>query len=112
MLLRGSRGADMKTTRINASAHASHVDHAVVAWKPIEIAISHRARLMGASALAGGALRGLAIAAGMVAVFGASPASAQCFSGTAGVLDTGACEHAAATGAQSTAVGLNANATG
>jgi hypothetical protein len=32
---------------------------------------------MGASALAGGALRGLAIAAGMVTIFGAAPARAQ-----------------------------------
>jgi len=40
---------------------------------------------MGASAIAGGALRGLAIvagAAGMATAFGAAPASAQCFSGT------------------------------
>src|SRR5262249_27636665 len=114
MLLRGSRGADMKTTRINASAHASHVDHAVVAWKPIEIAISHRTRLMGASSIAGGALRGLVVAAGMVTVLGASPALAQCFSGGGSGLTTGGagCDAVVPAGANATAVGQGANATG
>jgi hypothetical protein len=45
------------------------------------ILLSRRARFMGASAIAGGVLRSLAVAAGMVTVFGSSPASAQCFSG-------------------------------
>src|SRR5437588_9079455 len=71
-----------------------------------------RAGLLASSALAGGTLRGLALATGVVAAVGVSPALAQCFSGTGGVLNTAACEHAAATGANSTAVGLNANATG
>src|SRR5262245_15834770 len=70
-----------------------------------------RARLLGASAIAGGALRSLA-AVGMVTGFGAAPALAQCFSGAAGNLLTASCEHAAATGVNSTAVGLGANATG
>src|SRR5262245_36831277 len=50
----------------------------------ISILPRRRARFMGASAIAGGALRGLAIAAGIVTVSGASPALAQCFSGAAG----------------------------
>src|SRR5262249_56825035 len=41
------------------------------------IPVSRRTRLMGASAIAGGALRSLAIAAGVVTVFGAAPAFAQ-----------------------------------
>ena len=70
------------------------------------------AGIMGASAIAGGALRGLAIAAGIVTVFGATPAAAQCFSGTGGTLLMPACNITAATGVASTAVGLSANATG
>src|SRR5262249_1441778 len=76
------------------------------------IPVSRRARLMGASAIPGGALRGLAIVSGMGTVVGASPALAQGFSGAAGVLDTPACEPTAATSGSSTAVGLGANATG
>src|SRR5262245_3618814 len=40
-----------------------------------------RAGLLGTSALSGTGLRGLAVAAGVVTAFGASPALAQCFSG-------------------------------
>src|SRR5256884_7909644 len=67
-------------------------------------------RLMGASAIAGGPLRGLAAAAGMVTVFGGTPALAQCASTNTGF--TGTCAAAAATGGDSTAVGQAANATG
>src|SRR5882724_8136469 len=71
-----------------------------------------RARLLAGTVLTGGTLRSLAAAAGMMTVLGVSPALAQCFSGADGVLDTAACEHAAAIGTNSTAVGLNATATG
>src|SRR3954468_8100609 len=71
-----------------------------------------RALLLASSMLTGGTLRSLAAAAGMMTALGVSPALAQCFSGAGAVLDTAACEHAAATGGQSTAVGLGANATG
>src|SRR5690349_11629067 len=68
--------------------------------------------LLASTMLNGGTLRSLAVAAGMMTAFGVSPALAQCFSGTGGVLDTAACEHTAATGVNSTAVGSAANATG
>src|SRR6266516_7611189 len=71
-----------------------------------------RARLLAGTVLTGGTMRSLAAAAGMMTVLGVSPALAQCFSGAGAVLDTAACEHAAATDANSTAVGLGANATG
>src|SRR5262245_57613575 len=96
----------MKTTSIEINSQSGHVADLC------NFAGSSRARLMGASALAGGALRGLAVAAGMVTVFGSAPASAQCFSGLVGNLLTANCDITAATGINSTAVGLNANATG
>ena len=65
---------------------------------------------MGESALTGGALRGLAIAAGMVTVFGGAPAFAQCLSTAAGF--NGGCAAATATGVGSTAVGSGATAIG
>jgi hypothetical protein len=65
------------------------------------VRVNRRARLMGASAMAGGALS-LAIAAGVVTVFGGAPAAAQCASTNTGF--TGSCT-ATATGAGSTAVG-------
>ena len=69
----------MKT---EASSPRSSQGHEVgIAGEPLNVSIGRRARLMGASALAGGALRSL-VAAGMATVFGASPAMAQCFSGT------------------------------
>src|SRR5262245_44441692 len=99
-------------TRTNANSHGSQTDQVAAACKPIDVAGSRRARLMGASAIAGGTLRGLAIAAGMVTVFGAAPAMAQCFSGVGGNLLLGGCQSTAATGINSTAVGFMANATG
>ena len=57
----------MKTRRIKATLRVHDI---AVAGASTGISISLRARLMGASAIAGGALRGLAIAAGMVTVFG------------------------------------------
>jgi hypothetical protein len=83
MSLRGSRGADMKTTRINATSLGPYVNHVAAAHKPIEIAGNRRARLMGASAIASGGLRSLAAAAGMMTALGASPVLAQCLSGDA-----------------------------
>jgi YadA head domain repeat (2 copies) len=115
MSLRGSRGADMKTTRINATSLGPHVNHVAAAHKPIEIAGNRRARLLGASALAGGALRGLVVAAGMATVFGGAPALAQvgCQSAATDLsAGAGGCLAAAATGVASTAVGRSANATG
>jgi autotransporter adhesin len=67
----------MKTRRINAHPLGLHVDHVSVACKPIEIAGGPRVRLLGVSALAGGALRSLAIAAGVVTIFDGAPAFAQ-----------------------------------
>src|SRR5262249_56016523 len=80
----------------------------------IDVSVGRRARLRGASALAGGALRGLAAAAGMAATLGAAPAFAGCNSGNVAntsLLPTPACT-ATATDAQSTAVGPGTNATG
>src|SRR5437899_12989519 len=72
-----------------------------------------RAGLLTSSALAGGALRGLALAVG-VSVLGASPALAQvgCQSAATDLSAGGTCSAAAATGTDSTAVGADANATG
>jgi hypothetical protein len=88
----------MKASRLNANRDDPRFPAIAVAGEPIGIAVSRRARLLGASALAGGALRGLAIAAGMVTAFGAAPALAQCFSDAGGTL-SGSCAAAAATGA-------------
>jgi hypothetical protein len=63
--------------RINANLRGPQASDVAVGSKPIKVAGNRRARLMGANALAGGALRGLAIAAGMVTIFGAAPARAQ-----------------------------------
>src|SRR5262245_54191680 len=67
-----------------------------------------RAALLGSSALAGGTLRGLALATGMVVAFGASPAFAQCYSTMTGL--AGDCTAVVPTGTNATAIGLNANA--
>jgi hypothetical protein len=64
-------------TRINANLRGPQASDVAVGSKPIKIAGNRRARRMGASALASGALHGLAIAAGMVTIFGAAPARAQ-----------------------------------
>src|SRR5262249_29532111 len=102
----------MKNTRTNANLHGQGVDQVADRGKPIDIAGSRRARLMGASALAGGALRGLAIAAGMATVFGAAPAFAlDCQSGTSLSIISANCD-ATATGGNATAVGSGATATG
>ena len=74
----------MTAARSKAHRRGSHVHYVAVVDEAVSTPLSLRARLMGASALAGGALRGLAIAAGIVTVFGASPASAQCASGATG----------------------------
>jgi YadA head domain repeat (2 copies) len=113
MLQRRAGGLVVRTRTVKAVHNRSRIHDIAVANEPIGIPISRRARLMGASALAGGALRSLAVAAGMAAVFGAAPAMAQCSSNAGGTLSgAGACAAAAATGTQSTAIGLNANATG
>jgi hypothetical protein len=92
----------------NANRRCAHLHHGAAAGESIDMPLSRRARLLGASALAGGALRSLAIAAGMVTVFGAAPAFAQCRSTDTGF--TGTCAATAAIGANSTAVGSGANA--
>ena len=99
---RGSWGLDMTAARCKAHRRGSHVDHVAVVDEAVSTPLSRRARLMGATALAGGALRGLAIAAGIVTLFGGAPALAQCFSGTGGTLLSAACNVTAATGADST----------
>jgi hypothetical protein len=111
MLQRRAGGLVVRTRTVKAVHNRSRIHDIAVANEPIGIPISRRARLMGASAIAGGTLRGLAVAAGMVTVFGGAPALAQCSSNAAGTL-SGSCAAAAATGANSTAIGLNANATG
>jgi len=72
----------MTAARCKAHQRGSHVRYIAVVDEVVSTPLSRRARLMGASALAGGALRGLAIAAGIVTAFGASPAFAQCASGS------------------------------
>src|SRR5437016_14205720 len=71
-----------------------------------------RSRLLASTVLNGGTLRSIAAAAGMMTAFGASPALAQCFSGTGGNIAGAGCTVTVATGNASTAVGFNANATG
>jgi hypothetical protein len=100
----------VRARTIKANQNRSHVDRVAVGCASIGIAMSRRARLMGASAIAGGTLRGLAVAAGMVTVFGGAPALAQCASTDTGF--TGTCAATAATGANATAVGRAANAAG
>jgi trimeric autotransporter adhesin len=102
----------MRMGKLDAEPEGSRVDEVAIAGESISISGSQRARLMGASALAGGALRGLSIAAGMATAFGATPAAAQCASGATGNITTAACDVTAATGVNSTAVGRAANATG
>src|SRR5262249_59604661 len=101
----------MKTGKLKAQANNPRLHDSGLAPPPL-INVGRRARLLGASALAGGAIRGLAIAAGMATGVGASPALAPCFSGAAGGLDTAACEHTAAAGGSLTAGGVAPEAPG
>src|SRR5262249_7840097 len=100
----------MKRGRIKADPSGPRFND--IGGETIDIAVSRHARLLGASALAGGVLRGLAIAAGMVTALGASPVFAQCASSATDLNGAGSCAATAATGTFSTAVGFNANATG
>jgi hypothetical protein len=109
---RGAGGLDVKTGKPNANQSTPRVRDIAVACEATDIPVSRRARLMGASALAGGALRGLAVAAGMVTVFGGAPAFAGCQSSATDLSAGTSCAATASTGVQATAVGLNANATG
>src|SRR5262249_56088933 len=68
----------MKRGRIKADPSGPRFND--IGGETIDIPVSRHARLLGASALAGGVLRGLAIAAGMVTALGASPVFAQCAS--------------------------------
>ena len=58
-----------------------------------------RAGLLGSSALSAAGLRGVAAAVGAAAVFGASPALSQCFSGTGANLLLAGCLSIVPTGA-------------
>jgi hypothetical protein len=69
---RGAGGLDVKKGKLKGNPSRPFVRDIAVACEATDIPVSRRARLMGASALAGGAWRGLAIAAGMVTVFGAA----------------------------------------
>ncbi len=104
----------MKKGKLKANPRTVHVHGIAVAGDSISIPRSRRARLLGASALAGDAFRSFAIAAGVVTALGTAPAFAQvgCQSDTSDLTAGGSCLAAAATGANSTAVGFNANATG
>ena len=100
----------MGTGKLDAEPEGSRVHEIAIAGESISNSGSQRARLMGASALTGGAVRGFAIAAGMVTAFGATPALADCASDTPSF--TGSCTAAAAIGVNSTAVGAGARADG
>ena len=100
-------GAKVATGRVDAARAGWGAGPIAAGDDTIAIRMSRRAHLMGASAMAG-ALRSMAIAAGMLTVFGGAPAAADCASTGAGF--TGTCT-ATATGTGSTAVGAGANAT-
>src|SRR5260370_33768432 len=107
--MQGSTGGfDVRTRTSHASQNRSCVRDLAVADEPVGIPISRRAGLMGASALAGGGLRGLAIAAGMVAVFGGAPAFAACCSTNTGT--PGTCAATLPSAVNSEAVGRGARA--
>jgi trimeric autotransporter adhesin len=109
---RGAGGLGVETGKLNANQSTPRVHDIAVAREAICIPLSRRARLMGASAIAGGALRSLAVAAGMVTVFGGAPAFAGCQSSATDLSAGTSCAATASTGTNSTAIGLNANATG
>src|SRR5262245_56218877 len=101
----------MRTGKLNVKADKPRLHDRGLAPPPlINVSISRRARLLGASALASGALRGMAIAAGIVTVFGGSPTSAACLSTNSGF--AGTCIGSASLGIHAHAVGENANADG
>jgi hypothetical protein len=81
-----------------ATRNRAPVDRVAIPGESIGIPLSRRARLMGASALAGGAWRGLAIAAGMVTVFGGTPAFAGCQSSATDLSAGTSCAAIASTG--------------
>jgi hypothetical protein len=106
----------MKTRRVNANRDDPRVHDIAVTGESPRIPISRRTRLMGASAVAGGALRGLAVGTGMMMAVGGTPAFAQvpalpCFSGLPGALVT-TCQAAPTPFLGSTAVGFAAEANG
>jgi hypothetical protein len=63
MLQRRAGGLVVRTRTVKAVHNRSRIHDIAVVNEPIGIPISRRARLMGASAIAGGTLRGLAVAA-------------------------------------------------
>ena len=70
----------MTAARCKAHRRGSHVDHVAVVDEAVSTPLSRRARLMGATALAGGALRGLVLVTGLAAtvpMLVPSPAAAQ-----------------------------------
>src|SRR5260370_16643368 len=80
-MARCALGADMKTAASRGSQTRPRVRDLALAGESIDMPLSRRARLLGASALAGGALRSLAIAAAGLAATTAMlapvPAAAQ-----------------------------------
>src|SRR5262245_54412235 len=74
----------MRTGKFNGQPDGSQVRELVIADWAIGMPGNRRARLMGASALAGGTVRCLVVAAGIVMIFG-TPAAAACRSGTGSI---------------------------
>src|SRR5260221_6541296 len=116
-MARCAHGADMKTAASRGSQNRPRVRDLALAGESIDMPLSRRARLLGASALAGGALRSLAIAAAGLAATTAMlapvPAAAQFVCGgsaTGAEPQTGA--GAGATGIGAVACGPRANADG
>ena len=101
----------MKTGKLNGQPEGSDVRIVAVADGVIGCPGNRRARLMSASALAGGTLRYLAVAAGMVTVFG-TPAAGQipCVSNILGTLTPINCSviFGGTTTAFATAIGFDA----
>src|SRR5262245_32067206 len=91
----------MKTGKFGAGPAGPHPRNIAIGHESISTPTSRRGRLMAGSALAGGALRYLAVAAGMATVLGASPALAQfgCQSAANDLSAGGNCTATAATGA-------------
>src|SRR5258708_36090270 len=116
-MARCAHGADMKTAASRGSQNRPRVRDLALVGESIAMPLSRRARLLGVSALAGGTLRSLAIAAAgltaTTAMLAPVPAAAQFVCGgsaTGAEPQTGA--GAVATGIGDVACGSNANANG
>jgi len=116
-MARCAHGADMKTAASRGSQNRPRVRDLALVGESIAMPLSRRARLLGVSALAGGTLRSLAIAAAgltaTTAMLAPVPAAAQFVCGgsaTGAEPQTGA--GAVATGIGDVACGSNANVNG